>query len=102
MLHLACYISIVTYERTTKSITKLAWFCRDRGRIEEGRGPCACPPRYTIYLDFVTQTNHPRTRDRHKAPSSTRPFPLSLQHAAAFIAGFGRKKSSGNRLASFA
>src|SRR5215469_8631413 len=45
-----------------------------------GKGPCACPPRNTIRLGSVRGDADPDA-DKHKAPTSTQPLPLSLQDA---------------------
>jgi anti-sigma28 factor (negative regulator of flagellin synthesis) len=41
----------------------------------------------------VTHEESCSTEDRRKAPSSTPPFPLSLQNGGALITGFDREKS---------
>src|SRR5579859_2394218 len=50
--------------------------CRDRGWMTwQGGGLVPVPRRYMIRPSFAMQTDRLRTRDRHKAPASTLPFP---------------------------
>src|SRR5579859_4414896 len=53
------------------------------GGCEDGWGPCACPSCGLRSVGLTkTRTNRVATeRDRHKAPASTPPLPLSLQNA---------------------
>src|SRR5579871_5507213 len=43
------------------------------------KGPCACPRRHPIRLDFVTQMNHVATRTGTRPPPYHIIYPLSLQ-----------------------
>jgi len=56
--------------------------CRDRGRLM-WKGGGLVPVLVWVRFIGLTQarTNRVVTRDRHKAPTSTPPFPLSLQGA---------------------
>src|SRR5579863_2193601 len=56
--------------------------CRDRGRVEWMRGPCACPPSGAIRVPHVIRTNRVANKDRHKAPSHPSIHPLSLQNGS--------------------
>src|SRR5579863_7596216 len=58
--------------------------CRDRGWMTRmGGGLVPVLRRNTIRLFHEKQTKHVATKDRHKAPISTPPFPLSLQDASS-------------------
>ena len=50
-----------------------------RGGCGEGWGPCACPGGNTICQGFREAAWSHSDEDKHKAPSSTPPRPLSLQ-----------------------
>ena len=58
-----------------------------RGGCGEGRGPGACPRRNTILLGSVQIPlgDVDPDEDKHQAPSSTQPLPLSLQDAGALL-----------------
>ncbi len=66
-----------------------------RGGCEVGRGPCACPRGMKIRLGSVRQHGHTPNEDKHKAPSSTQPRPLSLQDGGTHITAFGWKIRQG-------
>src|SRR5258708_36440336 len=53
--------------------------CRDKGRCGAGWGPCACPGGNASQWGFRGANRSHPNQDKHKAPSSTPPRPLSLQ-----------------------
>ena len=61
-----------------------------RGGCGDGWGPCACPDGNTIRQGFREAAWSHSDEDKHKAPSSTPPRPLSLQKTTPS----GRQNSS--------
>src|SRR5258708_33307884 len=59
-----------------------------RGGCGAGWGPCACPRWGAICLLHAIRNGSRCQQDKHKAPSSTPPRPLSLQDAGGHFLSF--------------
>src|SRR5712692_6790786 len=59
-----------------------------RGGCGAGWGPCACPGGNAIHGGLCGATRPHPNEDKHKAPSSPPPRPLSLQDAGGHFLSF--------------